>query len=55
MTETIFDMSRCNVCRINSTAIQPCIICSLVQEKEQKLGRKLTKDEFIELNREICG
>ena len=38
------DLSRCKVCGINFTAIQPCIICQLVTEKEEKLGRKLRRD-----------
>ncbi|MCX6741723.1 MAG: hypothetical protein NTX24_00920 [Candidatus Pacearchaeota archaeon] len=42
----IGDLSRCKICNINFTAIQPCIICQLIIEKEQKLGRKLTKQEF---------
>ena len=38
------DLSMCKVCGINFTAIQPCIICQLVTEKEEKLGRKLRRD-----------
>ena len=43
------DLSKCNACKINFSAIQPCIICQLKIEKEEKLGRKLTKIEFYEL------
>jgi hypothetical protein len=49
------DLSRCNVCGINFTAIQPCIVCSLIIEKEQKLNRKLTKNELNKLIKGICG
>ena len=44
------DLSRCNICEINFTAIQPCIMCQLIIEKEEELGRKLTKEEVCELN-----
>ena len=40
------DLSRCTQCNINFTAIQPRIVCQSLFEKEQKLGRKLTKKEF---------
>jgi len=43
------DLFRCNICGVNYTAIQPCMICQLIIEKENELGRKLTKDEFMEL------
>ena len=43
------DLSKCKVCTINFTALQPCIICQLRIEKEQELGRKLTKQEFEDL------
>lgn len=43
------DLSKCRVCNINFTAIQPCILCQLIIEKEQKLRRKLTKEEFHKL------
>jgi len=43
------DLSKCHICGINFTAIQPCIVCQLVIEKEEELGRKLTKEEFYEL------
>ena len=43
------DLSRCNVCNINFTAIQPCIICQLIIEKEEELGRKLKRDEFDDI------
>jgi len=42
----IGDLHRCKVCNINFTAMQTCILCQLVIEKEQELGRKLTKQEF---------
>ncbi len=51
----IGDLSRCRVCNINFTAIQPCIICASIIEKEEKLGRKLTKEEFDEIINGICG
>ena len=47
------DMSRCNICKINFTALQPCILCQLRIEKEEKLGRKLTKEEIYKLNEEL--
>jgi len=43
------DLSRCQICKINFTAIQPCIMCQLKIEKEEKLGRKLTKEEIWKL------
>lgn len=43
------DLSRCKICNINFTAIQPCIICQLIKEKEQELERKLTEEEFRDL------
>jgi len=43
------DLFRCNICGVNYTAIQPCMICQLIIEKGNELGRKLTKDEFMEL------
>ena len=43
------NLSRCNTCKINFTAIQPCIICSLIKEKEGQLGRKLNKQEYEDL------
>lgn len=42
-------LSRCEICGINFSAIQPCIICSMKTEKEKKLRRKLTREEFKEL------
>ena len=45
------DLKRCPICKINFSAIDPCIICSLRIEKEKELGRKLTKEEFRELIR----
>jgi len=43
------DLSICNVCDINFTSIQPCILCQLRIEKEKKLGRKMTRKELYEL------
>ena len=40
------DLSKCKICKVNFTAIQPCIICSAIIEKEKELGRKLFKEEF---------
>ena len=40
------NLKRCEVCRINFTALQPCIICSAVIEQERELGRQLTRDEY---------
>ncbi|MEK6892625.1 MAG: hypothetical protein AABX07_00305 [Nanoarchaeota archaeon] len=48
------DLSRCNVCGINFTAIQPCIICQFIIEKERTLGRKLTKHEFEDIVKGFC-
>lgn len=43
------DLKRCEICDINFTAIQPCIMCAMRTEKEQELGRRLTKEEFDKL------
>ncbi len=43
------DLSRCQICKTNFTAIQPCIMCQLKIEKEQELDRKLTKEEIWKL------
>ena len=52
LRENVFgDLKRCSVCKINFTAIDPCIICSLRIQKEKELGRKLTKEEFRELTK----
>ena len=40
------DLKKCYICNINFTAIQPCIICGMIIEKENEVGRKLTKEEF---------
>ncbi|MFH1585201.1 MAG: hypothetical protein ABIB79_00355 [archaeon] len=40
------DLSRCEICKINFTAIQPCLVCSLIIKKEATLGRRLTMEEF---------
>lgn len=45
----IGDLSRCQICGINFTAIQPCIMCQLKMEKEEELGRELTKEEIWKL------
>ena len=47
------DLSRCNICKINFTAIQPCIICQLKIEKEEELGRELTRKELHNLTKEF--
>ncbi len=49
------DLSRCNICQINFTAIQPCIVCSAIIEKQNKLGRRLNKEEFEELREWFMG
>ena len=49
------DLFKCKICKINFTAIQPCIICQSVIEKEEKLKRKLTREEFHEIINGICG
>lgn len=49
------DLTRCNICNINFTAIQPCIVCAAIIEKEEKFNRKLTKEEFREVVAGICG
>ncbi len=49
------DLSKCKICNINLTAIQPCIICASIIEKEEKLKRKLTKEEFDEITEGILG
>lgn len=43
------DLSKCQICNINFTAIQPCIICQLKIEKEQELRRQLTREELYDL------
>jgi hypothetical protein len=43
------DLKKCKICGINYTAIQPCIVCSMIEEKEKKLKRKLTEKEFSSL------
>ncbi len=43
------NLFRCNICKINFTAIQPCIMCQLRIEKEEKLKRKLTREEFCDI------
>ena len=48
------DLSKCKVCNINFTAIQPCIVCAAIIEKEEELGRKLTKEEFRKVVDGIC-
>ena len=45
------DLNRCEICNINFTAIQPCIICQLRIEKEQELQRQLTREELHECRR----
>jgi len=45
------DLFRCEICNINFTAIQPCILCQLKKEKEEELGRELTKEEIFKLRR----
>jgi len=40
------DLKRCPVCEVNFTAVEPCLMCSLRIEKEEELGRPLTKQEF---------
>jgi len=47
------DLNRCEICKINFTAIQPCIICQLRIEKEQELQRQLTREELHDLTKDI--
>lgn len=49
------DLGRCKICNTNFTAIQPCIVCRSIIEKEQELGRKLTKEEFKDLIKGLLG
>lgn len=49
------DLSRCQICKINFTAIQPCMMCQLKIEKEEELGRELTKEEIKEIYLEVLG
>ena len=49
------DVIKCNVCKINFTAIQPCIICQLIIERQGELGRKLTEKEFNDLIKGFFG
>jgi len=43
------NISKCNLCNINFTALQPCIICQLIIEKEKEVSRKLSLIELREL------
>jgi len=36
-------------------AMQPCIICAAIIDKEEELGRKLTQEEFRDLTRGLFG
>ena len=49
------NLSKCRTCNINFTAIQPCIVCQLVIEREENLRRKITREEFRELMKELLG
>ena len=49
------DLSRCQICKINFTAIQPCMMCQLKIEKEEELGRELTKEEIKEIYQGVLG
>ena len=49
------DLSRCQICGINFTAIQPCMMCQLKIEKEEELGRELTREEIKEIYRGVLG
>jgi len=49
------DLSKCKICNINFTAIQPCIICQSIIEKEKKLGRKLNREEFDNMINDFFG
>ena len=43
------DLGKCKICKINFTAISPCIMCTLRLKKEKELGRRLTEREWKEL------
>jgi len=49
------DLSICKICKINFTAIQPCILCAALIEKQKKLGRKLNKEEFEHIRKGLLG
>lgn len=49
------DLSKCRLCKINFTALQPCIVCQLIIEKEQALGRKLSGKECADLTDGLLG
>lgn len=49
------DLRRCSQCGINFTTLQPCIVCQAIIEKEQEVGRKLTKEEFDETIKTFVG
>lgn len=49
------DLSRCQICEINFTAIQPCIMCQLKIEKEEELGRELTNEKIREIYQRVLG
>lgn len=43
------DLKKCEICGINFSAKQPCVMCSMRINKEKELNRKLTKQEWDEL------
>ena len=49
------DLSKCKLCKTNFTAIQPCIVCQSIIEKEQALGRKLSNKECADLTNGLLG
>jgi len=49
------DLFRCQICGVNFTAIQPCMICQLKIEKEEVLGRELGKAEIKEIYLGVFG
>jgi len=49
------DLQKCQVCKINFSAFPRCIMCTLIAEKEKKIGRRLTRIEFRKLVKEFFG
>ena len=40
------DLRKCKICNVNFSAKGNCILCDMRIEKEGKLGRELTKEEW---------
>lgn len=47
------DLKRCMLCKTSFTAVQPCLICELRLSLMKKLGRRPTKEEWMEELRRV--